>query len=260
MVKSLLDIVFMSEKRKGVLLLLHDGAKDMEFLLNSLNTTRRALLPQIKILEEHYLINKYDDTYELTTLGELVADEVFPLLNTLEVLEIDIDYWGSHNLDFIPPYLLKRINELRKCQVIKPHLSEIYDLNNTITNSCHISGSVCMIAASFHPNYPALFSEMARKNINVNAIFSKEVLEHLQKNHFTFLEDVKRGKSFNIYILPKLDFVALVVNDHYLLMRILRDNNEIDGQYVLCSNPDALKWGKELFDYFLKDSIPITKI
>jgi predicted transcriptional regulator len=49
MKKPLLEIVFMSEKRKGVLLLLQDGAKEMEFLLKSLNTTRPALLPQMKI-------------------------------------------------------------------------------------------------------------------------------------------------------------------------------------------------------------------
>lgn len=260
MTKPLLDVVFMSDKRKGVLLLLKDGAKEMEYLLNSLDTTRQSLLPQIKILEEHYLVNKYDDTYELTTIGKLVTDEMVPLLNTFEVLEIDVDYWGTHNLDFIPPYLLKRINELRKYQVIKPHISEAYELNNAITNSCHISSSVYMIAASFHPNYPALFSEMANKNVNVNAIFSKDVLEHLQKNYHTFLENMEKSKSFNIYVLPILEFVALVVNDHYLLMRILRNNNEIDGQYILCSNPDALKWGKELFDHYLKDSIPIAKI
>ncbi|MDN5309805.1 MAG: hypothetical protein PWP14_1199 [Methanolobus sp.] len=34
----------------------------MEELLSSLDTTRTALLPQIRILEEHSLVNHYEDT------------------------------------------------------------------------------------------------------------------------------------------------------------------------------------------------------
>jgi len=101
---------------------------------------------------------------------------------------------------------------------------------------------------------------MANNNVNVNAIFSKDALEHLQKNYHKFLEDMKGVKSFNIYVHPNLDLMTLVVTDHYVIMRILRNNNESDGQYILCNDPDALKWGKELFDYYLKDSKLITEL
>lgn len=76
MKKSLLDVLFMSEKRRRVLLLLQDGTKEMEDILKSLDTTRQALLPQIRILKEHCLIDHYDDTYELTTIGKLIVDDI----------------------------------------------------------------------------------------------------------------------------------------------------------------------------------------
>jgi len=250
----------MSGKRKGVLLLLKNGRMEMEEILRSLDTTRQALLPQMKVLEEHYLVDHYDDTYELTTIGKLIVDEIAPLLNTVETLDSDIDYWGNRNLDFIPPHLFKRISELEECTIVNPSITKIYELNDKITDSCYNSDSVSMIAASFHPDYPAIFSEMANKNVKVNAIFSKDVLEHLQKNYYPFLEEMIKGKSFNISFFPKLDLVGLIVNDHYMLMRILKNNNEVDGQYILCNNPTALEWGKELFEYYLKDSVPINEI
>jgi predicted transcriptional regulator len=108
MKKSLLDVIFMSEKRKGVLLLLQKGAQEMEDLLVSLKTTRQALLPQIRVLEDHYLVAHYKDVYELTTIGKLIVDEMKPLVDTITVLDSDINYWGSHNLDFIPSLLLQR--------------------------------------------------------------------------------------------------------------------------------------------------------
>ena len=84
--KPLCDVLVMSEKRKGVLLLLQDGSKEMQYILTALNTTRQALLPQTKVLEEHYLVDHYDDTYELTTIGKLIVDEMAPLVNTTEAL------------------------------------------------------------------------------------------------------------------------------------------------------------------------------
>jgi predicted transcriptional regulator len=106
MKKPLLDVIFASEKRKNALLLLQEGPRQMKALLTSLGTTRQALLPQMRMLEDHYLISHYEDTYELTTIGKLVVDKMAPLVSTLNVLDNDLDYWGTHNIDFIPAHLL----------------------------------------------------------------------------------------------------------------------------------------------------------
>ena len=77
MKNNLLDVLFKSEKRKNELLLLQDGPMDMETILTSLGTTRQSLLPQLKILVQHHLISKKDDTYELTTIGNLLLMKWF---------------------------------------------------------------------------------------------------------------------------------------------------------------------------------------
>lgn len=118
----------MSEKRMGVLLLLKDGTKQMEYLLKCLDTTRQALLPQIKILEEHNLLSKSNDSYELTIIGKLIVDDMAPLVDTIKVLDIDIDYWGSHKIDYIPTHLLKRIKELGSFQIRNPSLENLHEI------------------------------------------------------------------------------------------------------------------------------------
>ena len=92
MKKPLLDVLFMSEKRKTVLLMLEDGAKEMDTFLKALDTSRQALLPQMKILEEHHLITHFNDAYELTTIGKLIVNKMVPLLKTAGVLDVDVDY------------------------------------------------------------------------------------------------------------------------------------------------------------------------
>ncbi|AFV22224.1 hypothetical protein Mpsy_0011 [Methanolobus psychrophilus R15] len=142
MKKMLIDILFMSEKRKETLLLLQDEAKEMEDLLRLLKTNRQSLLPQIRMLEEHYLVNHSKDTYELTTIGKLIVNEMAPLVSTTEVLDMDIDYWGAHNLGFIPSHLLERINELQKCKVLKPNVIEMFEINKDFVESAMKSNSI----------------------------------------------------------------------------------------------------------------------
>ncbi|MDI3539341.1 MAG: hypothetical protein PWQ52_464, partial [Methanolobus sp.] len=64
-----------------------------------------------------------------------------------------------------------------------------------------------------------------------------------------------------LYLYPKkIDVLTFAYNDHYLLINLLRSNGDTDNKHILCSNLSALEWGKELFQYYLKDSTPITKI
>lgn len=83
MSKQMIDVIFSSEKRKSILLMLQDGPEEMDFFLKSLDTTRQSLLPQIRVLEDHHLVFHYDDTYELTTIGKLIVDKMIPLVEQI---------------------------------------------------------------------------------------------------------------------------------------------------------------------------------
>lgn len=261
MKKTLLDVMLMSEKRKRVLLLLKDGAKKMEDILKTLCTTRQALLPQLKILEKHFLVNHYEDTYELTDMGKIIVDDVAPFLSTLEILDLDVDYWGTHNLDFIPPHLLKRMNELRKCEIIKPSHAEIYDLNKTVIESSFMSNYHRALCTFYHPNFPEFFSGLMQNNAHVYFVTTPEVFDKLKKQHIEEFERLLKNTLFHFYVCSeKMNFLAMVYNDHHLLLRPLKNNGEIDSNHILCSNPDSLEWGNDLFEHYMKNSIHITEI
>ncbi|WP_370575173.1 helix-turn-helix transcriptional regulator, partial [Methanomethylovorans sp.] len=125
--KPLMDLIFASEKRMNLLLMLHDGRKEITTLTESLDTTRTALLPQTKILNEKHLIRRVDDSYELTTLGKLIVDRMLPLTEMATLLSCEWDYLGTHYLDFIPPDLLRRTDELGECYVVETTLPELFD-------------------------------------------------------------------------------------------------------------------------------------
>ena len=60
---SLLDLILFSEKRKDFLLLLKEGPKSIEEILEKLQVSRTALLPQIKKLKDENLVIHENEMY-----------------------------------------------------------------------------------------------------------------------------------------------------------------------------------------------------
>lgn len=255
MKKKLLDVLFMSEKRKQALRLLKDGAKETEYLLKSIGTTRQLFLPQIKMLEEHHLVIHYDDTYELTQIGKLIVDEMSFLLDTIDVLDYDIDYWGGNNFDFIPPHLLKRLNELGDCKIIDPGLAKAFAINKEFIENANKSSSLYLISTYIHPSIFSLISQLIEKDVSISFILSKELLQifeneqHDELKHFIASEKVK----FYLYN-GDLRFLSLSLCDNLFILRSLSINNEISNKQILGNDPNSCQWAKELFDYYLEDS------
>ncbi|WP_370575325.1 helix-turn-helix transcriptional regulator [Methanomethylovorans sp.] len=268
MKKALLDVLFASDKRKKVLLLLQEESKETETLLKSLETTRQALLPQMKILEENHLVFHYEDAYELTPVGKLIVDEMVPLLGTTDVFDSDIDYWGTRKLDFIPPHLFKRIKELKECRVINPSIQDLYALPQELYGTYDLSAENSRraetfygVTAFFYPNAAKVFTEMLHGQVEINLIVTQDMVDKIQSNDRADYAEIVKNELFHLFVYPqKIDFISFGFNEHCLLMRLLNSSGNYDYMYVLSSSQSALEWGKELFEYYLKDSVPVPKI
>ncbi len=261
MKKPLLDVIFMSEKRKGVLLLLRDGAKEMETLLRSLNTTRQALLPPIRILEEHYLVSHDRDTYELTTIGKLVVDDMFPLLGIVGVFDSNIDYWKDRKLEFLPPQLLSRIEDLNPVKIYEPSLTNIHQPVKELIEITASSRIMYAVTNVFHPNFMELFALWKQNAVEIKMILTKIFLDKIKTDCCSDFKQLLSNENFHFYVYDKpFDSLYFAVNDHLLLLAILKKDGCYDGSALISYNRTALEWGKDLFEYYLKDSVPITEI
>jgi len=259
--KSLLDVVFASEKRKGVLLLLCDRAMEMESLFSALNTTRQALLPQIRILEDHYLVSHHKDTYELTSIGKLIVDEMKPLLSTVDVLDFNTNFWGERDLEFIPPELLGRISELGQYRVNEPCISNIHELNKDFTKKSAISNKMYAATTIFHPNFMELFDLWTSNETEILMVISEELFDKLRTQNHNDFQELLDNPYIKFYLYSKpFNFVYITLNDYCILLTMLKKDGRYDNKELMSYSSTALEWGKELFDHYLKGSTPITGI
>ncbi len=261
MKKVLLDVLFMSGKRKNTLLLLKDGPQEMEYFLKRLGTTRQALLPQIRVLEEHYLITHDKDTYRLTPIGKLIIKDMIPLLDVLDVIDGNIEYWGTHKLDFMPPQLFERMYELKTCAFIELPLHEIFEENKQFTEGAKRSKTVYTITSYAFPNFEKTLYELIANNVSISIIITKELFEKLVGEHFSKIKEIIGVPNIRLYMYPHtLDFLQISINDYNILLELLTKEGNYGSKNVICSTEIALEWGKELFEHYLKYSIPIKGI
>lgn len=252
-------MIFASEKRKEALIFLQDGSKDIEDILQSLNTTRQALLPQMKVLEEHYLVTHSKGIYKLTTIGKLLVDDMKPLTDTLEIFDTDIDYWGTHNLDFMSHQLFKKIGRLEECKVVSPPITELYSFHKSFSLEDKEGSPVYIVTAFLYPDSYSIFTELIKRNVNSHYIVSHELLDKIRSEYSNEFTELIKNNCFKMYIYKKkMNFLFFTFNAAHLLISMLRQNGEFDHKFVLSTNTKSLEWAKELFEYYLKDSTPIN--
>jgi len=151
---TLNDIVCLSEKRRTILLLLGKKKHSTEELTEKMDMTAHSLAPQLKALRDEGLISMKDGVYELMNIGCILVKNMYPLFETINVLEKDQRYWFDRNLSVIPADLAERIREIKNYRLLEYDISEyMFDVpaefNDNFKKSKH---AMCLLSV-YHPIY-----------------------------------------------------------------------------------------------------------
>lgn len=258
---SLCDTIWLSDKRKNLLLLLMEGPRSIEQIKTSLNVTSKAMMPQIKILKKQGLVLHKDGTYTLSDIGKLIIGNMLPLLNTLEVIEENKEYWASRETDIIPSELFMRLGELRECRVIEPDLNHLFDLPREFTENLIRSKCIMSSISYYHPLYSSLYSKLAKNGVEMEIVFTKAVFERLKDDCREDLNTLLNSKKTIIRIFDEsLQLPTIAVTEKFMYLCLFDKQEKYDHRVVMSFDLSAIRWGRELFMYYKKLSRENTKI
>jgi predicted transcriptional regulator len=191
----------------------------------------------------------------------LIVDRMSPLLRTVGALGADIDYWGSHILDFITYHLLERIGEIGECNTIIPAVPETHYILKKFQESSKNSGVLYSINTFFHPNFVDIFADLVRNNVEIHFILSQDLLDDMTDNYNKIFSSLIDTNKFHFYLHPKdLGFMSLGVNKYHLMLTSLQTDGFFDNKRILCNSQTAVEWGIDIFNHYLKDSTRIDKV
>ncbi|MCC7577226.1 MAG: winged helix-turn-helix domain-containing protein [Methanomethylovorans sp.] len=261
MKKALLDVIFVSERRMNVLLMLQDGPQEMGSIIEHLSTTRTALLPQMKILKDHKLIYRSGDIYGLKSTGKMMAAKMKTFLATVEVLEKNNNYLATHRMDSIPEHLLMRINEINGFTIMEPSHVNVHELNADYRQEALRSKAVYFVFTFMHPSCPWILDLLVKAGVDVHIIFTKELVKKLKDELYDeFKYFISCGKVTFYAYNKDIKISSLTVTDNGFLLRLLFNNNEFSNKQMICLEPKGRQWGMDFYEYHLKDSTLITEI
>lgn len=249
---SYVDLIFSSEKRKEILLQLREGPKSIDEIIDALKVSPTSVYPQIKLLKEKHLLYRKKNKYELTQMGETVAEKMQPLLDTIETFENKYEFWCSHRLNSIPFYLLERLSDLR-CSTFARSLNEssMFSPHEEFAENISKSKFVKGISPFIHPIYPKMFLYFAGMGIDVSLVVTESVFSRLRTEFKSEIEKFLALDNTHIYVHDKEIFLSSAVTDCFLSLGLFYNNGVYDHvNDIIAFEPEAIHWGEDLYAYY----------
>lgn len=246
---ELIDVVFRSQKRRDLLLLLGEEPRTMEEIKNLLDVSPTAILPQIKRLTDSDLVIQKNGSYELTDMGDQVFKRVKSLVNVLILLERD-NYWIEHDLSGIPPYLLNKIGDLKDCKLVEPDPSQIFEPSTELLEFFSSSRYLMVFSSFYRPEFLPLYTRLARLESDITLIFTESVLEKIMQNYEKKIRKFTTLQNTELFVCNDgVKLAELMVSDRGMMISLFDSNGRFYYDYMSCSEPEAINWAKELFEF-----------
>ncbi len=258
---ALLGTLFLSDKRKDLLILLIERPMNIDEIKTTLNVTSSAMMTQIKILIDQGIILYEDDHYRLSSFGEVIVKKMIPLLNTLMVYEDNKQYWENHKVNGIPTHLLERIEELGVCELVEPELNRMYELPKKLTDNLVKSEYIKEISSSFSPAYPYKYIELARKGVRISLIITEPVFERFETEYSEQLKDYIGMENTELFVCKDdIGFASGVLTDRFLSLTLFYKNGMFHNHAMMSFETGALKWGEDMYRFYRNTSQEVTDI
>ena len=249
--ERLLKVTKMSDMRKSLLFKLLEGPVPLAEIKEHFNITSANAIPRLKDLAELNLVVKEDGKYCLTTTGMILAKRLRSMDGLAQILVKGDQFLNGHDLSPIPDKLVKRIDELGDCSVIRNEMENITATHDQIYNRLPRSKEIMGISPVLTQSYPKIYLAQAKRGIPVSLIVTEKVLKRIETDYPDFLKSYLSYDNAKMYAVEDAK-LALVVTNDFLSMYLYNKGGSLDiMNSIITFDESATKWGAELFAEYL---------
>jgi predicted transcriptional regulator len=258
---SLVNTVWYSEKRKNLLLLLSEGERDLEQIKKSLNVTTRSIMPQIKTLKKQNLIKQEDENFSLTSIGNIITNNMLPFLDTSRIVEENKDFWTSRNFDAIPAHLFSRIRDLGHYFLIEPDINHMFELPREFVDNIPKSKTIMTFVSYLHPSFLSLYLKAAHSGAEISLFLSESALDKIKKEYLEQFSELVRMDGITFFLCEENFKVPMItVTDWFCYICLFNEELRYDHRDIISFDESSLEWCHELFEYYRYSSKEICQM
>lgn len=261
MEKELIDLLFLSRKRKDLLMLLKDGDRNIDEIKSLLPFKPTALLPQLKKLKDEELVLHEGKNYRLSMIGKILVEKMEPLLDILDVIEENEEFWQERNLEEVPISLLHRLNELKPYTLVEPNSNNIFDLPKVFIENLSKSKQIFSMLTYFHPQFPSILLDNRNEDTEITLIVTETLFKRVKKDFKKELDHFFVQKKRKLFVCDDSIKIAMITStERFMFAGFFGQNNTFDQKNILSFEPAALRWAGDLLLHYKKDAREIPEI
>jgi predicted transcriptional regulator len=259
MVEKNLKFLTSSGLRNKIILSLSDGVKGLEAIKSETGSDSSTIIHAVRDMEQERLVIETKEGYHLTPIGKILSLKLLDLVKTLHTLEEHQDFWMNHDINGIPDEFLERIHEVKEYDIISSSPKNIWRSFSMYLELVRKAKEFRGVSPIFHPDFVTIVEKLAKRKIDINIIITEDILDSILKALDTrqrndLLETLKTN-NFCLWITDLNPRVAFTVTNSILSLALFLKDGTFDTSHNLISKHNqSLKWGRELFNYYLKRS------
>jgi predicted transcriptional regulator len=164
-------------------------------------------------------------------------------------------------MSVIPPFLLRRINEFGHCTLSEPQIDHIFELIPRYIENAEKAKRLKAAIPYFHPLFPSFYLKIAENGASVSLVLPEPILKRWVEDYREQTEKFIKTENVRLFVCTDCGRIpAITAADNFMAIALFPKNAMFDRKYVICFEPGAIAWGKELYDYYEQNAERIYDI
>lgn len=235
------DFVNVAMQRGELLELLAAESRNAQALAEQLDASRSTVHRVTETLEEFGLVEKPDESFAVTGLGAVVAEEVAELRTNLEIADRLEPFLNTVDTDRVDVPL----ECFAEARVTAPQQRQAHVGVKRIIELIEGTDSLRMFSSIISP----LYVDVARREIlegtEIEVVFDREVVEIIASRHVDEARDALETGRFHVLAGEGVPFELFLFDDR--MGMAAHDGSGIARAFVESSSPEAREWAESLY-------------
>jgi predicted transcriptional regulator len=252
-----IQAIFRSRLQSQVLFALSAGNKTLSVLREITGSSSQALIPKIRQLESAGYVESVRGEYALTPIGKVLIPDVEQLVRLIGVIHRHRDFWMNHDIESIPPDLLRELGDLYSSTVARDLDENILHVYQAFVKILDEAAWVHGVTSITSPTHAEAIGRTVLRGTPVELVISEDLAHKLLGDPFSGMREQLADMPHLKFFVSSLPVrLGMTVTDRHLSLGLYKRGTDVyDVSFDLVSDdPSAVAWGERLFQYFRKNS------
>ncbi|RLF46956.1 MAG: hypothetical protein DRN29_03780 [Thermoplasmata archaeon] len=237
-----------------------EAPKTSTQLKDEIGVGASTVIHSARDLEKEGLLIEKADGYHLTGAGKILAYKLIDVITTIRTVAGEKEFWINHDISDIPPELILKIGALANAKIIRDTPTNLMRGLSLYFKLIRKAKEMRGISSIFHPKFPDIIEKLAERGVEMEFVVTPNVFNTLtQSKYKKRLIGLLERDNFSLYLSEKEIKLAFTVTDFVLSFALyFTDGNFDNSQDLISYEEEAIKWGRELFEYYKSKAKPIS--